>query len=152
MDIKSSSVHYHYPRKEDLGVALVERYSQRFFDTLAKASIGATKPKEKLRAYRSVYRMALVEDDAVCLCGLLGAEMAGLPDALSQGVQSFFNANIEWVMQALPDSLSEKQRRKKASAIVATHQGAMMLATSLDDRKLFDTVTKHLIDIELDRD
>ena len=30
-DIKSSSVHYHFPRKEYLGVALIKRYAERFF-------------------------------------------------------------------------------------------------------------------------
>ncbi|MFB0951860.1 MAG: TetR/AcrR family transcriptional regulator, partial [Rhodospirillales bacterium] len=59
-DIKSSSVHYHYPKKEDLGVALMV------------ASSKAQTPKEKLHAFRKVYRGALYEDKAVCLCWLLG--------------------------------------------------------------------------------
>jgi TetR/AcrR family transcriptional repressor of nem operon len=152
MDIKSSSVHYHFPRKEDLGVALVERYSERFFAALAKASKKATTPTQKLQAFRSVYRMALNKDDAVCLCGLLGAEMAGLPDALTTGVQSFFKANVEWIVQALPDDLSKSEKYKRANTIVATHQGAMMMATSLRDKKLFDSVTEHLIDMTVVQD
>ncbi len=146
-DIKSSSVHYHYPHKEDLGIALVERYSARFFDALERASKKAETPKERLQAFRSVYRMALNNDDAICLCGLLGSEMAGLPDKLVTGVQSFFDANIRWVEQALSDTLPVSERRKRASSIVAAHQGAMMLATSMRDKKLFDTITLHLVEI-----
>jgi len=145
-NIKSSSVHYHYPRKEDLGVALVARYSERVFERLAKAAAKAETPREKLMAFRSVYRMALTNDDAICLCGLLGAETAGLPDVMVRDIQAFFEANIAWVAQALPSGVSKSERRKRASALVAGHQGALMLATSMADRKLFDTVTKHLID------
>lgn len=144
-EIKSSSVHYHFPKKEDLGVALIDRYTERFFDTLRAAAQSATTPKEKLGAFRKVYRGSLYEDKAVCLCGLLGAEMAGLPTALADGVQSFFDANIEWVSNALPETLSKTEKYKRASALVAGHQGAMMMANSRKDKKLFDTVTDLLI-------
>lgn len=139
--IKSSSVHYHFPKKEDLGSALVERYSERFFNALAKLSAKAKTPADKLKAFTRVYRDALVEDDAICLCGLLGAESGGLPLPLAEGVQSFFNANIEWVAKALPDRISRAERNRMASTIVATHQGAMMLATSMGNIRIFDTIT-----------
>ena len=151
-DIKSSSVHYHYPRKEDLGVALIGRYTKNLFDALMVASSKAQTPKEKLHAFRKVYRGALYEDKAVCLCGLLGAEMAGLPPALVDGVTSFFEANVKWVSDALPNDLSKAEKYKRASTLVAAHQGAMMMAISSDDNKFFDTVTEFLISNTLGQD
>ena len=139
--IKSSSVHYHFPKKEDLGSALVERYSERFFSALEKRSAKAKTPADKLKAFTRVYRDALVEDDAICLCGLLGAESGGLPHPLAEGVQNFFNANIDWVANALPDRLSRAERKKLAATLLANHQGAMMLATSMNSIKIFDTIT-----------
>lgn len=143
--IKSSSVHYHYPRKEDLGVALIERYAERFFDALAKEAGQASTQNEKLMAFRAVYRSALIKDDAICLCGLLGAELAGLPAGLSDGIQAFFNANIAWVEDALSEDLSDDEKHVRASGIVAAHQGAMMLSTSLQDKDLFDRITDQAI-------
>lgn len=35
VSVKSPSVHYHFPAKADLGVALVKRYHERFFEALA---------------------------------------------------------------------------------------------------------------------
>lgn len=145
-DIKSSSVHYHFPRKEDLGIALIERYSTRFFDALAEEATAAETGHEKLKAFQAVYRMALINDRATCLCGLLGAELAGLPEGLATGIQNFFNDNIDWVGKALPDGLSGENRRHQAGAIVAAHQGAMILASSLDDAALFDAMTNHVIE------
>lgn len=149
-DIKSSSVHYHYPRKEDLGIALVERYSERFFIALEMEAAKAGSPEDFLKAFRAVYRMALNNDDAICLCGLLGAETAGLPDVLKAKIQSFFNGNIDWIADVLPQALSKAERRKRAGSLVASHQGAMMLATSLEDNKLFDTITTYAINQALD--
>lgn len=145
-DIKSSSVHYHFPRKEDLGVALIERYATRFFDALADQAATAESGLSKLKAFQATYRKALTEDRAICLCGLLGAELAGLPEGLAAGVQSFFKNNIAWVEAALPDGLSKKAKHALAGNIVATHQGAMMLAGSLNDSTLFDAITDRAIE------
>lgn len=147
--IKSSSVHYHFPKKEDLGAALVKRYTERFFEAVERLAGGSNEPKTRLMAYRSAYRSALTDDEAVCLCGLLGAEMAGLPDALAQAVRRFFEQNIEWVGQALPSKLPAHRKLDLARAIVAAHQGAMMMANSLGDQSLFDSVSQQAIDAAL---
>lgn len=143
--IKSSSVHYHYPKKEDLGVALIDRYTERFLDALSELSAKARTPKDKLNAFRKVYRAVLQKDKAVCLCGLLGAESAGLPEEMASRVQGFFDINIDWVENALPEGLTKAERRKRAGSFVAAHQGAMMMATSLDDYRFFDETTEYVV-------
>ena len=141
-DIKSSSVHYHFPRKEDLGIALINRYSQRFFDALDERTKAEDTPEARLMAYRAVYRAALTDDDAICLCGLLGAEMAGLPVAVTEAVQKFFSDNIAWLDKALPQSLSASERRMNADNLLAAHQGAMMLANCMGNQDMFDKATR----------
>ena len=140
-NIKSSSVHYHYPKKEDLGIALVKRYSERFFKALEEKSADAKTPQEKLQAYTSVYREALQGDDAICLCGLLGAEIPCLPSEVTAAVQDFFNANIDWLSNMLPGEMNRRDREAHAAAIVAGHQGAMMLSTAMNQNSLFDLIT-----------
>ena len=144
-NIKSSSVHYHYPKKEDLGVALVERYSKRFFNALNDKANSARNLQEKLQAYQAVYRHALVEDGAICLCGLLGAERAGLPKVVADGVEAFFKKNINWLENIMPDHMSQTQKSGSANMLLAGHQGAMMLAKSTDDNEIFETITNQLI-------
>ena len=75
--------------------------------------------------------------------------MAGLLPSLVDGVTSFFEANVKWVSDALPDDLSKAEKYRRASTLVAAHQGAMMMAISSDDNKLFDTVTEFLFSIHL---
>jgi len=145
LGIKSSSVHYHFPQKQDLGLALVERYSQRFFAALENASKNAKTSDEKIRAYCSIYRQALTGADRICLCGMLGAESAGLPEELSMKISRFFEANKDWLLEALPQDMSKQQRTKKALLFVASLQGAMMLANSHKDYAVFDQTVESLL-------
>lgn len=145
-DIKSSSVHYHYPKKEDLGVALVERYAKKFNDALGAKTKTAETTEDNLRAYQAVIREALVKDDAVCLCGLLGAEGAGIPQAIRERVQVFFDENIEWLISIMPQGIPQAQKRIAANTLLAGHQGAMMLAKNMQDNSIFDSITNQLLE------
>ncbi len=137
-DIKSASVHYHFPTKEAMAVQLVERYSARIFDHLDAKSIKAERPEDWLAAFSAVYRGALKDDGAVCLCVLLGSELPGLPKALQAAVKKFFKANIDWVAKHLPVHLAPADRKRRAATYVSAHQGAMMMAVAVNDHGLLD--------------
>lgn len=143
--IKSSSVHYYFRQKEDLGVALVKRYGSRFFESLETKAKRAKSGAGRIRAFCATYRESLVSSEQICLCGILGAEHHGLPPVLNEAVTGFFNSNIEWLVTALPEGLSAPIRRRKAIHIVATLQGAMVLASSLKDVSLFDSAVHDLL-------
>jgi len=149
--IKSSSVHYHFPKKEDLAIALVERYSEQIFETLDEIAHSGITPHGKLKSFTKVYRMALIEEDTICLCGLLGSESGGLPDSLTQKIRVFFESNIKWVSGMLPGNYSRNERDKIASTVVAGHQGAMMLAISMNDMKIFDKITSTVVEQALSK-
>ena len=73
--------------------------------------------------------------------GLLGAETPGLPEPVAQKVRAFFKANIDWVAEVLPADRDPAARTARAAGLVAAYQGAMMLATSMQDPALFDIVS-----------
>ena len=45
--VKSASVHYHFPRKEDLGVAVVKAYTEKVFAALGMAMHARTPQDRK---------------------------------------------------------------------------------------------------------
>jgi TetR/AcrR family transcriptional repressor of nem operon len=145
IDIKSASVHYHYPHKEDLGVALIKYYEENFFSTLETAVAGLSSPKDKLVAYCDVYKQALTDDATICLCGMLGAESTGLSQALRLAVVEFFEKNVAWLKDSLPADISAEDRKVGAEQILATLQGAMMLATTTQNTRVFGGITDRLI-------
>ncbi len=145
LSIKSSSVHYYFQQKEDLGIALVQRYSHRFFEALKSATKNSNTPYERINAFCNIYRQSLINTDKICLCGVLAAESSGLPVALAKSVRDFMESNIQWVAKSLSNKLSPQERQRKAVHIVATLQGAMMLAGSLHKQKVFDSAARELL-------
>jgi TetR/AcrR family transcriptional repressor of nem operon len=144
VSVKSASVHYHFPTKADLGVALVKRYRERFFEEL-KARSASASPRQKLKAFVAAYRDALDTGKAICLCGILGAEANGLPKSVSRAVRSFFEANIAWVEATLDDGSLSDTPRDDAAAMVAALQGALILAASLDDLSVYDAAARRML-------
>ncbi|WP_211198577.1 TetR/AcrR family transcriptional regulator [Ruegeria haliotis] len=139
--IKSASIHYHFPTKEDLGEALVSRYTDRFLDALGQVD-GAT-PSELLARYVAVYRKALIEQELMCLCGMFGAEIAKLPAPVSKRTRAFFERNLDWLESVFKAGNSSDPRRR-AGETIAWLEGAMILARSLNDMDLFDRITAEL--------
>lgn len=139
--IKSASVHYHFRQKEDLGVALIERYSDRFFEQV-DANQAAGIPK--LEAFANAYRDAYATERTTCLCGLLGAESRGLPLRVSDEVRKFLDRNLDWLVSAFPEEMFAKERRQAAVQVLASLQGSMMLAVSLDDPSMLDAIVNGL--------
>ena len=138
--VKSASVHYHFPRKEDLGVAVVAAYTKKVFEALGMAGQGKT-PHDRLGAYIGVFRHALVQENAICLCAMLGAEARGLPVQVADAVRVFFQANIDWLDEALADAVS----KPKSAEIIAALEGAMLLANTMDSIAMFEDVASGLL-------
>ena len=140
LGIKSASVHYHFPKKEDLGVAVVERYAKAFFAGYAERTQAGEAP---LAVFVDLYRQSLRMNETACLCGVMGAEALGLPEAVQESVRSFLRDNIRTLAQILADR-SQADPEIKATQDVATLQGAMMLAVNLKDAAIFEAVAQRV--------
>ena len=145
--IKAASVHYHFPAKEELGVAIARRYTERFLAALGRPDDPEAAPETLIRRYVSIYRASLVDDGLMCLCGMLGAEIAFLPPAVAVEAKKFFQENLDWltaVLERLHGADKTELARSEAMRIIATLEGALILARSLDDPKAFDAATQAL--------
>ena len=147
--IKSASIHYHFPTKADLGAAVAARYADRFLDGLAVALGPAQPPMDNvlvLEAYVDAFRNALESDSTMCLCGMLGAEMAGLPDPVAGEARQFFERNRDWLMTHLRrPGESEAALETRALHVISALEGAMILARSLGDNGAFVKVATELL-------
>jgi len=145
--IKSASVHYHFPQKEHLGRALVARYAERFAQILADTCADSSNYRARVRAICEAYERALTSGGAVCLCGLLGSEAAGLPQAVVLEVSAFFHAQTHWLaVGSFPDApthspvdaqCTNAAALARARVLIATLQGAMMMAVVARDPQQF---------------
>jgi len=144
MGIKSASLHYHFPKKEDMGVALVRRYSKTFQDQLAKKTDQEIDPQKKLTAFVDIYRYALQQQGLVCLCAVLGAEASGLPNSVTSEVKAFFETNIAWLNTTYA-AIGIKDSEDSAKTTLALLEGAMIVSAVNDDMSVFDAACKQVL-------
>ena len=83
LGIRKASIHYHFPSKTELGIAVVDRYVERFGNALAViAGETANSSMAMLDHYVAPYLEFSATSDKVCLCGALAGEMMALPTEL----------------------------------------------------------------------
>lgn len=143
--IKSASVHYHFPTKGDLGAALARRYSDRFFERLGDVNDLAFPSHTLVERFVGLFRESLVDKDQMCLCGIFGAEIAALPEEVGAEVRLFFENCVDWLTAAHArvsrDLVSQEMPfKEQALTLLATLEGALILALALQDAEVFDRI------------
>ena len=134
--VKSSSIHYYFPTKEDLGVAVARRYTERFFESLRNIS---GSPETRLSA---AYGKAMEKDGQMCLCGVLGTASTSLPGQVALEAKRFFNCALEFL---IPDrKITSRKERDWALQILALLEGALVLSLTLGDAEGFRRATRSL--------
>lgn len=135
VQIKSASIHYHFPAKEDLGVQLVERYKERFEERLNQ--IDKADLEGAIVGFLKLYADALTVGETMCLCAVLGAESNGLPSEVKNRVGSFFQLNIAWLAD-LNERHGLADMEMSPAEIISGLEGAMIVSTSRTDRTILD--------------
>lgn len=141
--VKSASVHYRFPSKGDLGAALAHRYTQDVSDLFENLLTSASGVGEMIDAYAAVFHAALLNNNRMCLCGIMSAEYDDLPPAVRVEAEKFADVNIAWLEEVLarvPSPGSEPIIKRKALAIFAAVTGAQLIARGRGNVDVFDQI------------
>lgn len=144
--IKSASIHYYFPSKSDLGVALVRRYRERFDAELQSIAARDREASKRLKAFVGLFRQTL-NDERLCLCGMLGAERDALPPPVSRQVRDFFLLCETWLSDVLKRGRKEGEvaflgsPQTVADQFLSLLEGAMVVARTVNDPGRFDKTT-----------
>ena len=150
MNVTKASLHYHFRGKADLGRSLIQRYEKNFLAALEGIDAATTDAREKLRRYAAIYGTVL-QDDRMCLCGMLAAEFGTLPEAMRTEMRHYFDANERWLAGVLKQGKKDKTLKfagspaESAQALIGSLEGAMMIARSYGDPARFRTVSERLL-------
>src|ERR1700678_2539355 len=85
--IKSSSVHYHFPAKEDLAAAVIRRWSEYTSEFIDQEM---AKDPAPIRVWTKAFRGTAFSDARMCPCTVLGAASQDLPEQVATEVKGFF--------------------------------------------------------------
>jgi TetR/AcrR family transcriptional regulator, transcriptional repressor for nem operon len=149
LGITKASIHYHFASKADLGIAVVDRYVDRFGAALVAIAEDQSQPSmAMLDFYVEPYVGYAKTPDQVCLCGALAGEILVLPPELRARVDRFFRAHQLWLTGILKRGAARGEFTlpappdKVARLILSALQGALLVKrTTGDASQLRDVIT-----------
>ena len=140
LGIRKASIHYHFASKAELGVAVVDRYIERFGAALV--SIAEDEEQSSLAMldfYVQPYLQFASTPDRVCLSGALAGEMMALPLEVRARVDHFFRTHQLWLTKILKRGVARGEFRlaaptpKVARFIFGALQGALLVKRTTGD-------------------
>ncbi len=148
LDLRTASIHYHFPTKADLGVALLRRYRQRFERELKAIGETADNPVRRLARFAALFERTFKQDKQLCLCGMLSAEAATLPPDVAKEVEEFFRETGIWLDRLLASGRRAEcltfagTTRAQARILLALLEGAMVVARGMRRKTYFQNVVR----------
>lgn len=128
--IKTSSIHYYFPSKGDLGKTLAERFIQNVRELLELIDSTTDDPKEKIKKYIHIFHENLKAGDRVCFCAMLASDYANLPEEVQKEVIRLIQLHETWLTKVLKSGLKNKvfefsaKPEDKAKAIFSALEGS----------------------------
>jgi TetR/AcrR family transcriptional repressor of nem operon len=133
--IKSSSVHYHFPTKEDLAAAVIRRWGE---ETSKFVDEALQKDSDPVRVWTKAFRSTALSEGRMCPCTVLGAASQDLPPQVAKEVKAFFQ-------MCLDKMVAERVPLNTAAEVLSTITGALVVANALGDPAAYDRAIGDLL-------
>jgi TetR/AcrR family transcriptional repressor of nem operon len=140
--IRKASIHHHFPRKEDLILALIQDSRCTYGLRFGELAEGARSAPDKLRDIAAVYETG-VRNHKMCLIGMLSTEHASLGDEVRQALRETSANTLAIFERVFLQGLREQSlaahggSADMARAFLGFLLGAQILARCSGDPELF---------------
>lgn len=132
--VKSSSVHYYFPTKEDIGLALISEYREDVMGFLK--TLDPLPQEQRIERFIDMFVQAASNTEEWCLAGMLASDFMTLGDHLQSEVRRFFEAIEQWLaaqVSLLHPDWAPHAAHSLAKTGIAMLEGALLLARSQRD-------------------
>ncbi len=143
--VKTSSIHYYFPKKEDLALEAVNVYSAEVVESI-RAIDEVLPADKKLERYAKLFGRVMGDGNQICLCGMLAADIESLPDDVRRAVQAFFKTNEAWLAKVLEEGQADGTLRVNgkpeaaARTLYASFQGSVLAGRLFHSKTRLDDV------------
>lgn len=145
--IRKASLYHHFPSKEALGIAVLERSVRQFDDWVGQ--LGGS-PQVQLQAYILMFRDVLGAGKRVCPGGALGPGWDSIEPGLQQAVRQMRQRQIDWLTVVIGQikrtgTKAHATPAQVAAEIFAVCQGALLSARITGRASDFDEALAPLV-------
>ncbi|WP_395377853.1 TetR/AcrR family transcriptional regulator [Marinicella sp. W31] len=142
--VKTSTIHYYFPTKQDLAVTLVTRHIQNFLHKLQLLDATQTTGMDKLTGIGEIF-LHVAQDNKFCLCGMLTSDMLSLPQEGVSELRRFYSEVESWIVKAIQQSQQEGQTpamdaEQSAAHYLATLEGGLLIARARKDQAYMQSI------------
>lgn len=136
--IKNASIHYHFPSKSDLGVAVVQKHLRGLAELRQETKTQS--PLQQLEAFFSIYDQAQ-RKQKICLVGALATDFHTIDEQVQAQLKILAEQVLAWVTEILIQGQNEGffqfkvEARTKAMLIISNMLASVQLIrlTHADD-------------------
>ncbi len=153
LGVKNAAIHYHFPTKEALSIAVIQRYRERFKLWINNVRVKDLTYPKKLDWFFSIYNDMRADEGKVCLVGSMEAEFNSIPAGLQEEVQALHKELLKWLEATLSAGRKAQafqfngEPADKAALILSSLQGALQMARALGTKKFRDVVAQLKLDL-----
>jgi TetR/AcrR family transcriptional repressor of nem operon len=153
LGITKASVHHHFPKKVDLGLALCDWTQDWFEQGISHFDTKATSNWNKLERYVRAAMKHSLNEQKLCPISAFYSDLNKLPDSIKERVKALDDYELDWVTQVMQDGIENNEftanqnPRALASLFIFSCKGALYYAR-LHGKDLFQQTMKqfeHLI-------
>lgn len=148
LGLKAPAIHYHFPSKTDLGLALVERYRARYRRWMDEAADQALPAPLVLEGH---FRIAsrFTDDGRACPVGVLTSEFDSIPLEMQPAVRAMSDEVNTWLADVLAAGKARGELRfvgdaKDMAALISSALQGAVQQSRATGRPAFDGVLRQL--------
>jgi TetR/AcrR family transcriptional repressor of nem operon len=155
MNVKNAAIHYHFPTKNDLGVAVIRRAQARCRKWNAMTVKQAVSPVAMLDVFFEMFTGYLKSGACVCLGSALETDFNTFSEEMQTEIRIYAAEMLNWIRNLLARGRQEgvftfsDSPEDKAFLILSTIQGALQIARVSDKSsfyRLVDKIKTELVD------
>lgn len=113
LNVKNAAIHYYFPAKSDLGIAVIKSNAEAF-----KERIGLWSSLDERQQYTNYITMhdGFVQQHWTCIVGSLAPSFDTLPENMQKELQNLINTILNWLSDLLEKGKKGKVFHFKGSA------------------------------------
>lgn len=149
LGVKNAAIHYHFPAKTDLAIALVDEYRRLLRKGTSEFMAYGGSALEQLEGFFAFSTKQCHIGRCICPFGAFSVDYSELPEDVREATRSFMDESIKWLTKVMEVGRNagefnfEGDARSKGLTVLAGLQGARQLAR-IHGMDLMDDVVKQL--------
>ncbi len=147
LGVTKASIHYHFEKKEDLGVAITERLSKRLQNSLLLIKNSSVSAEEKLKQFIQ-QRAERFECTEICPISSLQADFESLPYTVQEKIKEVSRLELTIMKEIVAEAQTEKiingseDVQLLAVMILSSVKGALLYRRVLGDDVLVEVLNQ----------